>query len=292
MVSALQQDMSCAPQEAILSFLPLPLACEIRDICQKTRAATLCEIRLRCKRLASLTFYRDGGLCTYPLTYVADENAMREVLLGICQGSVYAYEGSVKQGYISLPGGCRVGLCGEAIAQGEEIKSIRRVTSLVFRLPHSLPSCAASLVARFRARRESVLVFSPPGGGKTTLLKAAVQALSGGRDGLRVAVVDSRGELSDFGRDCLVDILSGYPKACGMEIAVRTLSPELVVCDEIGEGEAEALRGAAQCGVPILASAHAESVEQLYRRPVLGQMCRAGFFPILWRVGQGEMARI
>jgi stage III sporulation protein AA len=114
-----------------------------------------------------------------------------------------------------------------------------------------------------------VLVFSPPGVGKTTLLRAVIAEMTCGRNAIRCAVIDTRGELSCFlPRDTCADVLSGYPKGEGIEIAARCFNPQLIVCDEIGGefSEAQAIAAAHNCGVPLLATAHASGMEELLKR--------------------------
>ena len=126
-----------------------------------------------------------------------------------------------------------------------------------------------------------VLIYGPPAVGKTTLLRSVTALLAGGDRPLRVSVVDTRGELC-YGLSSatlLVDLLSGYPKGLGISVAARTLSAELIVCDEIGDlEEAREIAGAHNCGVPLLASAHAAEIGELLARPGLRLLHEAHCF--------------
>ena len=124
----------------------------------------------------------------------------------------------------------------------------------------------------------------PPGGGKTTALRGLVDVVS---QKLRVAVVDTRGELYGFAEDALVDVLSGYPKAKGAEIAVRTLSPQVLVLDEIGAEEAQALVALSSLGVRVVASAHAKEARELLARESMRRLFSCGLFSSLWDVIRG-----
>ena len=141
-----------------------------------------------------------------------------------------------------------------------------------------------------------LLVFSVPGVGKTTLLRDLGRRLAVGRPPMRVAMVDSRGELSggDYGRSALLDILVGYPKPTGIEQAVRTLSPEVLLVDEIGSRrEAEAILAVSGSGVPLVATAHAATARELARRPAILPLLRADLFGALialTREGDGVLA--
>jgi stage III sporulation protein AA len=126
-----------------------------------------------------------------------------------------------------------------------------------------------------------VLIYSPPGVGKTTLLRAVAARLSGGRDPLRTVVIDTRGELSygSDGENLCLDVLSGYPRRQGVEIATRSLNAQVIICDEIGDyEEAMALVASHNCGVPLIASAHAANTDQLLSRTGIRLLHEADIF--------------
>ena len=124
------------------------------------------------------------------------------------------------------------------------------------------------------------LFYAPPGQGKTTVLREMIRVLACPPHSLQVCAVDTRGELAYGlqGQCQTLDILSGYPKAKGMEIALRCFAPQVIVCDEIGAAEAQALRFSASCGVPILASAHAANLVQLLSSPPILALHQVGVF--------------
>ena len=127
----------------------------------------------------------------------------------------------------------------------------------------------AALLRRLSLTR-GVLIYAPPSVGKTTLLRSVAARMAGGEHPLRVAVVDTRGELcySLGAPSLLLDLLAGYPRGVGLSIAARTLSAQLIVCDEIGDlAEAREIVEAHNCGVPLLASAHAADIRELLARP-------------------------
>jgi stage III sporulation protein AA len=158
---------------------------------------------------------------------------------------------------------------------------LRRVDTLCVRFSHALRSIGHTLLGDIRSVfPQGTLVYAPPGGGKTTLLRALATHLAGGERPLRVALIDTRGELDDgfFDKALSLSVLSHYPKGQGIEIATRTQDAQLIVCDEIGAEEARAVLSVANSGVPILASAHAAGVEELLRRPPLRALCEAAVF--------------
>ncbi len=226
------------------------------------------ELRLRRDRVASVTVagenIRLGTVCTGA--------EMERLLMRMCAGSLYAHSETLNEGYLVLPGGVRVGVCGRAAVVGGRITGIEGITAFSVRLPHRTPSVGGEICTLFEtfSRTRGVLLFSPPGVGKTTLLRGIAAQLAGGARPLRVAVVDTRGELAVFGEgeELLLDVLSGYPRGRGIGIATRTMAAQVIVCDEIGDlAEAQEIVAAHTGGVPLIATAHAGSARELLSRP-------------------------
>jgi stage III sporulation protein AA len=140
---------------------------------------------------------------------------------------------------------------------------------------------ADALYTFYRRERGGILLFAPPGAGKTTLLRAFAEKAAKEH---RVAVIDTRREFFFSASSALLDHLSGYPKAEGAEIALRTLSPELLILDEVGEKEAAALSRLVSFGVRTVASVHGDSGDALLHAPALAPLLRSGLFSHLWDV--------
>ena len=209
------------------------------------------------------------------------EEELEEILLKITDGSLYSCRDTLAEGYVPMRGGVRVGVCGRARYDGGRMVGVSGVSSLVFRLPFSACGFAAELCELFRGARSGLLIYAPPGGGKTTALREMARILSSGADARRVAIVDER--LEFFPEDyvgCEVDLLRGYKRRAGVEIAVRTLSPEIVMIDEIGADEAEGLSEVARCGIPVIATAHASSIDELLCKRGIGGLMRNGAFDL------------
>ncbi len=260
--------------DSILKWLPPGLAERVATPMREAeaRGEQINELRLRAERPASLTLDGENRL----LSLVCSREEMAQTVMFLCGGSMHAHMESIRRGYITLPNGCRAGLCGHATrGEGESegiVTAIRSVTSICLRLAWQRKDVCLPLYRRLAMGnfRESVLLYAPPGVGKTTLLRDLLIHLSSGSTPLRVAAVDSRGELEDDEalRGCLADVLHGYGKATGIEIATRTLSPQILLCDEIGGlEEATAILGAQSSGLPLIATTHGSELCRLLTRP-------------------------
>lgn len=263
--------------ESVKMALPSRVRVEIINAAKKLDRVE--EIRLHCGRRATLTSL--GKNVATPAVLTRSE--MDSVIMRLCEGSVYAYRDTIAEGYISLRGGIRVGVCGRAALSSGKICGVYDIDTLVIRIPHPSPPLGKEIIELMNESgfTSGVLIYSPPGVGKTTLLRSLAVMLASGKDARRVSVIDTRGELAyslDSPTLC-VDLLSGYPKHVGLTLASRTLGPEVMICDEIGSrAEAEAICEAHNCGVPLIATAHASSVRELLGRSGMGMLHRAGTF--------------
>ena len=171
---------------------------------------------------------------------------------------------TIAQGFLTVSGGHRIGLCGEAVLKNKEITGIRKVTSLCIRVARDFPGIGSSAAGL----RGSMLILGAPGRGKTTLLRDIARQIS---EKSTVVVVDERGEIfpSGFVRGDRMDVLTGVPKAGGVEMVLRTMGPEWIAVDEItAEEDCRSLLQAQGCGVRLLATAHAGSLDEFRGRPI------------------------
>lgn len=249
----------------------------------------IAEIRLRAGRQAvSVNVFGEMKICSPPFS--AEEIA--ECFAEICRYSVYSFEEEIARGFVTLDGGHRVGICGTAVTKNGQITSIKDVSGLNIRIAHQVIGCADELYGRvFSHGLHSLLLAGKPLCGKTTVLRDLARQLGARR---RVVLIDSRGELSasvrgvpSFDIGLNTDALCGCGKSAGIMLAIRSLSPEVVICDEIGNDEA-AVEQAMFCGVKVIASAHAKSIEELKKRP-----STRGLVPLFERVAVlGERGRL
>ena len=249
------------------------------DAILRTGESPIEEIRLHRGRILTVTSRQKNLGCGI----VVSEREIQEIFSRMCGGSLYAYEQTIRQGFIPLEGGIRVGVCGSAACEDGKIIGVHSITGLMIRIPHAISVDTDALLHSFFADRaqHGILIYAPPGVGKTTLLRAIAKNAASPRYGRHTVIVDTRGELNvDLNDSSLnLDIMSGYPRDLGIEIAVRTLGAQLIICDEIGSmADARATLGSANCGVPLIASAHAASVSELLERPAIEVLHRVHVF--------------
>lgn len=242
------------------------------------------EIHLRRGRRTVLSM----GEKSVFLDTVLEGGEIERIVTGLCDGSFYAHADRLGEGYLSVDG-VRVGLGGQVATEDGRICAVSEISSLCIRIPHRVRldmRFLRPLLASFSAPR-GLLIFSPPGGGKTTFLRECVRELASGAEALSVAVVDSREELgySLGASDLNVDLLCGYPKAKGIEIALRTLGAQAVVCDELGGmDEVKSILALRDGGVPLIASAHASDPVGLLSGQAVASLHRADVFGAYIRV--------
>lgn len=247
------------------------------------------ELRLRRERPASVTCNGENSV----LRTVLGCGEMDALLLALCEGSLYAHDETLCRGYIMLKNGVRVGICGKATVVDGRVIGVREIGSYVFRFPCPAPHVGGEICALLRrvSPRGGVLIYAPPGEGKTTLLRGVAAQMSSGPEALRVSIVDTRGELAPEGGTApLCDLLAGYPRGIGISIATRTLSAQLIVCDEIGDlSEAQEILHAHSCGVPLLAAAHGKDLRELLLRPGIAALHRARVFAAYVGISRREL---
>lgn len=257
--------MNCGWKE-LLSILPHRWRSEM----DRLGCETAQNIRLR--------VHAPPELCCRDKTHWLAETVSREDLnFVINTASRYSpwASSSVSKGYITAPGGHRIGICGEAVIRNGVLSSIREITSLCIRVARDIPGVSGSL----ESLTGSILILGAPGWGKTTLLRDLVRQKA--KQGIHICVVDEREELFPVGmpRENTVDVLLGCEKSQGIEMALRTMEPQIIAMDEItAEGDCDALMRGTWCGVDLIATAHASSLSDFLHREIYSPLVKQNIF--------------
>lgn len=236
------------------------------------------EIRLRVNKKIAV---KCGQTISY-LEYVVKQEDILETFEKVCENSIYSYKKQICEGFITIKGGNRVGITGSTVIEDEKIINIEYISSMNFRISREVYGCSHEILKYILDIEHNTifntLIVSPPGGGKTTILKDIIRNISNGIpeysfNPKTCGVVDERGEIAAMHRGVaqndmgnLTDIIDNVPKYKGMSMLIRSMSPSVIFCDEIGSKEdVEAIRYAICSGVKGVFTAHANSLEDLKR---------------------------
>lgn len=217
-------------------------------------------------------------------TCICNQDDIEYSFRAVCDDSIHSYARELKEGFITIPGGHRVGLCGTAVNNDKGLKTIKNISGMNFRIARQITGCSDHIYKQLFSQKPcSVLISGAPLSGKTTILRDLCRNLA--RD-YRVSVIDERSEIAavyngepqnDVGSKS--DIFDGYSKRSGIETAIRVMSPEVIVCDEIGScDDVKALYASMNSGVKIVASVHAGSPEELLTRKRIMKLVKSGMF--------------
>ena len=221
------------------------------------------------------------------------KNEIRETMEYISNYSLYAFEDEIKQGFITISGGHRIGLAGKIIVEDDGIRGMKHISFINIRLAHQVKGCADPVLPYLVNEKSDgiyhTLLISPPRCGKTTMLRDIIRQLSDGSQllkGMSVGVVDERSEIgacymgipqNDLG--IRTDILDCCPKARGMMMLIRSMSPQIIAVDEIGSRQdLEAIDHVIGCGCKLIATVHGSSIEDIRNKPILGELVQKKLF--------------
>lgn len=253
--------MRCAWKE-LLSILPGWMATEVDGLGREN----LQELRLRIDQPPQLIL---------PEGRISLKRNVRTDDLSFCMNAASRYSpwamSTSSRGYLTAPGGHRIGLCGEAVVRNGRLEGIKNLTSICIRVARDLPGVGEGI-----PNTGSLLILGAPGWGKTTLLRDLIRRRS--NSGTQVAVVDERGELfpAAFPPGNCTDILTGVSKSQGIHMLLRTMGPQCIAVDEVTQEEdCMALAQAAGCGVTLMATAHASSLADLEKRSIYRTLLRS-----------------
>ena len=212
--------------------------------------------------------------------YLTEEN-LNEIFECLCDMSLYAHIDTIKQGYISVGNGIRAGVCGKACLENGEICGISDISSINLRIPHHIVNASKVLFDFLKENNfeKSVIIYSPPGTGKTTILRDLIYKLST-HSSLRYAVIDTREEITSYIKNIENgDFFISYPKGKAIELATKSMTPQLIICDEISSmDEAKEILYSTNAGVKLIATTHANSFEELKSKEILNELIDKNVF--------------
>lgn len=275
-------------KEEILQILPERLRRLVDDAVSDWESIQ--EIHIRSGRSVVLTI-QGQKILPNQNGQVVSRKEFRETLEYISNYSLYAFEDEISKGYLTIPGGHRIGVAGKAVMEQGHVRTLRNISFLNIRISHEIKGCADRLIPYLFEKDcfLSTLIVSPPGAGKTTLLRDIVRNVAtGGRmfSGKNVSVIDERSEIAgcymgmpqkDVGRYC--DVLDACSKSEGIRMMIRSMAPEVIAVDEIGaKQDYEAMVYALTSGSSLLATVHGSSLQHIREKPLMKRMLEERMF--------------
>lgn len=281
--------------DEVASLLPGSMRGVLEQLPAEIKSSVF-EIRLRCGQPVMLSvpgdpmFLTEKGSATYLMRgglLRCSPADLADTFRAICGYSVYSHQHEINAGFVILEGGHRAGLCGTAVLSGGEIINMKDISSVNLRIAREMKGVGEPVLNILRQQQGGLLIAGAPGSGKTTVLRDLARLLGGGSGpAARVVVIDERGELAAVHRGICrndlgysTDIISGCPKPQAIQMAVRTLSPEYIILDELGTAtELRQVEEGLNTGVRFITTLHAANRADLLRRELVREICRSGAF--------------
>ena len=273
--------------EYILKCLPTQLA----KLILEHNIQKLEEIRIRANKPVILKL----GQVEIVLNYTMTTNEIIGILQNICNNSIYTYQNQICNGFITLPGGNRVGIAGNVVIKDGQVSNISYIYSLNFRISHQINGASDNILKYVLDTENNTifntLIVSPPGAGKTTIIRDLAKRISNGINeinfrGLDVSIIDERGEIAAMTKGITfndvgirTDVLDNVPKSIGIRMAVRSMAPKVIIADEIGNKDDVNIINYAICsGVKCIFTAHGSNMEDLLKNNEINKIINLQLF--------------
>lgn len=276
--------------QEIFNFFPIKISKKINEKLngQVDNLRNLEEIRIRNNKPIIFKYFQKEII----LQEIINSADILEIMQKVCNNSIYSYQNQICNGYITVKGGHRVGITGNCTIENDKVININYISSLNFRIARQILGCSNKTLKYILNMEEksiyNTLIVSPPGVGKTTLLRDLIRNISNGIEeigfsGLTCGVVDERGEIASVYRGIpqndigiRTDILDNVPKVIGMKMLIRSMAPKVICADEIGTlGDSETIKEAFCSGIKGIFTAHGSSLEDILKNPILKDLLEA-----------------
>ncbi len=286
--------------EEILKIMPRYIAEEIVHLnCNNS----ITEIRIRSKNKIIVIC----GKNEFVLDLVASPKIILDILLNVSKMSIYAIQTDLNNGFVVIRGGHRIGVCGEVVYENGKIKNIKNICSLNIRVAHQIFGCADTVMPQIIVNGifQNTLIVSPPGCGKTTLLRDIIRLLSNGIktlgfSGKNVSLIDERGEIAscyegvptlDIG--IRTDVMSNIDKSTGMSMVIRSMAPDIIATDEIGSSDdVLSIKAAILSGVKVIFTMHGDSLKSILENPNIKELLDMNIFSKIILLSSGKIPGI
>lgn len=235
------------------------------------------EIKFRLGRKIAITSFIE----THFLNKILLKEEIEEIFKSICGYSIHSHTEEIKKGFITLKGGHRAGICGTAVYENNILKNIKDISSINLRIARQILNASEEILKNLKENIGNLLIVGPPASGKTTILKDIAKNLTD----KSVAIVDTRGEIAasfygnpqnDVGN---ADVFDFFNREDGIIFAIRTMNPEYIICDEIGdENDINAIKMCVGTGVKLIATAHGENIKEIKKRKIIEKILQTNAF--------------